>query len=166
MIRPRKYFVLGGIFLLVTILAIGYLSHKVSAPVPIGVKPVTQQPTPESSVSPQALAKIADDRRRAAARATIQMLESYAAAYGVYPKTSETLREAVDTYGKMIASSTLVVYQPVYDPTAVPSAMDIFYYVGYVCAITEPTPSLPHDIAVRYTVGASAYECIDSTLES
>lgn len=146
----------GFVFLAAAIVGLVLFSSPKEPEPP--VKPPAVQPSTPTQSQPDVA--VLENRKRTAAAATLSMLESYAAANnGAYPTTAEALRSAVDTYGKTIASSTTVVYKPSYDPADAPKTTDMFYYPGYGCTGSDPKPSSPRSVAVRYVLSDGTYAC-------
>ncbi len=120
----------------------------------------TAQPNTPASEPQQPDATGADNRSRHAATAVLAMLQSYAVDNnGAYPVTASELNRAVDTYGKLLPSSTTVTYRQSYSFADAPDPTEIFYYPGYTCTGTDPTLSSSRQVAVRYALGAGTYEC-------
>lgn len=160
----RQAWIVTGVAVVVTVaVVVGYFVLKAhDEPAPPSPRPIAKPSAPVQTPQ-QPDSAVIDNRRRTAAAATLTMLQSYAQANnGKYPATADELRGAVDIYGKMIASSTTVVYKSSYDPADVPKPTDMFYYPGYACTGADPTPSPSRSVAVRYVLSNSAYECVAS----
>lgn len=158
----KKSVVIIATFVLLATVTLGFVlllgSEKPQSTTVKPPTPRTSEPRTPTQTQPDGTAT--DNRRRTAASATLAMLQSYASDNtGSYPKTTAELRQAVDTYGKTIASSTIVVYRQSYDPADTPKPTDMFYYPGYTCTGNDPTPSSSRSVAVRYTLSDGSYAC-------
>ncbi len=163
MTKNQTLLLTAGVCAFVVASVCGYFLLPYHKPAPQTRQPAANRPNAPASRSAKPDPAAIDNRRRTAASATLAMLQGYATDNaGLYPTTAVALRQAVDTYGKTIASSTIVAYKQSYDPADVPKATDMFYYPGYTCTGTGPTLSSSRSVAVRYLLSDGTYACTSS----